>query len=274
MAAFTTAAVLGGAALAGSAYQSHQAGKAAKAGSKAAGKASDLQYQASQDALAEQQRQFNTARADAKPWRTAGEMGLYDLQGLYGLGPKWMNDAAQSRYRADPMYAGELNNFQASPGYQFRMEEGLKALDRSAASRGMLRSGAQMKATQRYGEGLAADEYDRHYNRVTSSFNNYANRLSALAGVGQTTNQNLAALGANYANSAGNIMTSTANNMGNAAIAGAQARASGYQARGNIAGNLLNQGVGLGALYMGGGFGGNQGASVGLNNLMNTSGLY
>lgn len=274
MAGFTTAAVLGGAALAGSAYQSRQAGKAAKAQSKAAGKASDLQYQASQDALAEQQRQYNTARSDARPWRTAGELGLYDLQGLYGLGPQWMNDAAQKRYKENPMYVGELDQWQQSPGYQFRLSEGLKALDRSAAARGMLRSGAQMKAVQRYGEGLATDEYDRHYNRVVGSFDTYANRLANLAGVGQTTNQSLATLGANTANASGNILTTAANNMGNAAMAGAQARASGYQQRGNVMGNLVNQGVGLGALYMGGGFGGQQGASAGLNNLMNNSGLY
>lgn len=244
-----------GAAVGGSLYQSRQARKGAKAQSKAANNAAQLQYQASQDALEEQRRQYNTARADARPWRTAGELGLYDLQGLYGLGPKWMNDAAQERYRSDPMYAGELNNFQASPGYQFRMEEGLKALDRSAAARGMLRSGAQMKATQRYGEGLAADEYDRHFNRVTNSFNNYANRLSALAGVGQTTNQNMASLGANVANSSGNILMNAAQGMGQAQMAGAQARASGYQQQGAIAANLLNQGVGLGSLFMGGGGG-------------------
>jgi hypothetical protein len=38
--------------------------------------------------------------------------------------------------------------FQESPGYQFQMDQGVQALDRSAAARGMLNSGAQMKVPE------------------------------------------------------------------------------------------------------------------------------
>ena len=67
-----------------------------------------------------------------------------------------------------------FTGFRESPGFQFRLGEGIKALDRSAAARGRLLSGAQIKAVQRFGEGLASQEFE-----------NFANRLADLAGIGQ-----------------------------------------------------------------------------------------
>ena len=63
--------------------------------------------------------------------------------------------------------------FYASPGYQFRLDEGGRAVDRSASARGLLLSGAQNKALTRFGQGEASNE-----------FGNYTNRLAELAGFG------------------------------------------------------------------------------------------
>lgn len=65
--------------------------------------------------------------------------------------------------------------FEATPGYSFQLAEGQKAIERSAAARGLSLSGATMKANQRYGQGLANQEYG-----------NYLNRLASVAGAGQT----------------------------------------------------------------------------------------
>lgn len=54
-----------------------------------------------------------------------------------------------------------LRNFFTSPGYNFRIGEGIKALDRGAAAKGGLYSGAQMKGITRFGQGIASDEYAR-----------------------------------------------------------------------------------------------------------------
>jgi hypothetical protein len=80
---------------------------------------------------------------------------------------------------AQTQQGGEAPDYSAffkSPGYEFRFNEGLRASDRSAAARGMLMSGGHMRELQRYGQGLASSE-----------FGNYANRLSSLAGIGQTS---------------------------------------------------------------------------------------
>ncbi len=69
-----------------------------------------------------------------------------------------------------------LARFRTSPDYQFRLQQGIGALDKSAAARGNLLSGRQLKAINEYGQNLAAGEYG-----------NYYNRLAALSGAGQSS---------------------------------------------------------------------------------------
>ena len=120
-----------------------------------------------------------------------------------------------------------MNPFFASPDYQFRMNESQRALTARNAALGIQDSGAAQRAAIQYAGNLASGE-----------FNNYANRLSALAGVGQTAAQNTAQLGQNYANAVGNI------GMNNA-----QSLASSYQQQGQNSaqmwGNLAGIGSGL-----------------------------
>ena len=119
----------------------------------------------------------------------------------------------------------DYSAFFKSPGYDFRFDEGVRAMDRSASARGQLMSGGQMRELQRYGQGLASSE-----------FGNYANRLSALAGIGQTANQQ----GINAGAAAGGQVGSSAANIGQSIMAGGQA-----QAEGIIGGNnALQQGFG------------------------------
>ncbi len=106
----------------------------------------------------------------------------------------------------------DYSAFFKSPGYDFRFNEGLRASDRSAASRGMLMSGGHMRELQRYGQGLASSE-----------FGNYANRLSALAGIGQTATTAGGQFGATAAGQVGQ----SAANIGQSIMAGGQATASG-----------------------------------------------
>ncbi len=108
--------------------------------------------------------------------------------------------------------APDYSAFFKSPGYEFRLEEGTRALDRSAAARGMLMSGGQMRALTRYGQGLASSE-----------FNTYANRLASMAGIGQTATQATGALGSA---AAGQVAGQT-NALGQTILAGGQAQAEG-----------------------------------------------
>ncbi len=83
---------------------------------------------------------------------------------------------------------GDPSLFEASPGYQFRLAEGNKALDRSAASRGLRLSGAQLKGLTRFNQGAASQE-----------FGNWYSRLADLAAGGQNAAVQTGQFGANAA---------------------------------------------------------------------------
>lgn len=117
-----------------------------------------------------------------------------------------MTDAEAYRSNLQAAQPTEGYDFQTSPGYQFRLDEGNKAMERAASARGLRLSSGTMKDAMRYGQGLASDEYWTQYNA-----------LAGLAGTGQTAVNTGAQLGAQ-----------TANQIGNAYMAAGDARASGY----------------------------------------------
>lgn len=132
-------------------------------------------------------------------------------------------------------------DFQADPGYQFRMDEGMKALQRSQAAKGGLLSGGAMKGIERWGQGLASEEYQNAYNRFGTNQANQFNRLASIAGIGQTANNALGQAGSNYANALTGISQANADNQGNALLAAGNARASGYTGASNAFANSLAQ---------------------------------
>lgn len=75
---------------------------------------------------------------------------LYNLMGLNG-------QAAQQ---------GGFDQFRADPGYQFQLQQGQQAIDRSAAARSGVNNGATLKATQRFGQGLADQQYGNYLQRL------------------------------------------------------------------------------------------------------------
>lgn len=138
------------------------------------------------------------------------------------------------------------------PGYDFRLAEGQKALERSAAARGSLKSGGTLKALTNYAQGLASQEYQNAYARAFDTFNsnqtNLFNRLASLAGVGQTTASTLGNAGQGYAANVGNTMTDTARVVGDLNTSAAAARASGYMGSANAWNDYLS---GLSNLFKG-----------------------
>lgn len=108
--------------------------------------------------------------------------------------------------------------FETSPGYQFRMGEGQKGIDRGLAARGLLNSGRRGKALTRFNQDYASNE-----------FSNYMNRLAGAAGIGQTA-----------ATNTGNFGAQAAARAGASEMDAGRARASGYIGAANTANNALN----------------------------------
>jgi len=183
--------------VAGTAYAASQAGDAA-----------DAQADAARNAAGLTERQFDQTRSDLQGYRTVGDQALGVISRTLGLGGE------------DP----DFSEFYNDPGYQFRLEQGNQALDRSAAANGMLLSGAQIKAAQRYNQGFASQE-----------FGNWFGRLQGLAGMGQNAAVQTGTFGAN-----------AAANMGQYGLAAGNATAGGI----NDQTNLILQGLDqLGTAY-------------------------
>lgn len=189
-------AILGSAVLGAASSRS-----AAKTQANAAGQAADLQRE-----------QFERQLELQAPFREAGVRALNKLEAASDYTPFGMDQ------------------FQADPGYAFRFSQGQKALERSAAARGGLISGNTGGALQQYGQGMASQEYQNAFNRYQTERSARLNPLQSLAGVGQTSVNQLGAAGQNYAMG-----------MGEALGAGAQARASGYMGAANAFGGGVGQ---------------------------------
>lgn len=190
-------------------------------GSRAAKSAAGTQAAASQAATDAQREIFERQVELQEPWRKAGEQALNRL--TTGLKP---GGEFGVKFTDRP--------FTADPGYAFRLSEGMKALERSAAARGGLLSGAQMKGISRFGQDLASQEYQNAFNRYYAERENMLRPIQSVAGVGQTSANVLTGA----AGTLGNQMGANIIGAGNAAAAGQVGAA-----------NAIAQGVGQGVNF-------------------------
>jgi hypothetical protein len=285
---FWVAGSIAGSALIGNLASS----RASSAQQQSAGEATQAQRDIADQQTALQREQYLKQLELNAPFREAGLTGtnmlLAQLQGPYGSAkfggvPGYDPASAMRNFGGVAGYdpASAMRNFgaadfQADPGYAFRLSEGMKALDRTAASRGGLLSGATLKGAQRYGSDLASQEYGNAYNRFQANratqsqeyqnaFNRYQaeraaqeqgygnafNRfqaertntlapLQSLAGVGQSATQQAQQASQNYATGATGALANYGNAQASNLIGQGNARASGY-----VGGaNALSSGVG------------------------------
>jgi hypothetical protein len=215
---------------------------AASIGSSGAKKGAKALAAAINQATAEQKRQFEISREDQKPWRVTGQGAVNDLWKMIQQGP---------------------GDFYEDPGYKFRRAEGEKALERNAAARGSVLSGAQLKGWERYNQDYASNEYNNFLTRYYQSLNPY----QSLAGLGQTGVANQNALGAQYSKM-----------IGDNTIMGGQAQAGGYINQANAWMNGINNAVAgaasAGSMFGGGGYGGSNNAIYDYQQPIYNSGDY
>lgn len=196
-------------------------GTSALTGSDQTAAAIQAQTAAEQQANQTQLDMFNTQQQNLQPWMQAGTKALGEIQDQ-------LPDLSRSF---------TMNDFQADPGYAFRMSEGQKAIEHSAAARGGLDSGATMKALDQYSQGLGSQEYQSAYNRFTNDQSTRFNRLASLAGVGQSAVSQSGQADQNYANQVSNNQTGLGNSIAAANIAQA-----------NRTSSLIGQGAGMGMM--------------------------
>lgn len=164
-----------------------------------------------------------------------------------------------------------MQDFQADPGYAFTLSEGLKALDRTAAARGGLVSGNSMKAAQKYGQGLASQEYQNAFNRYQTNRSNQLQPWQSLAGLAPTASNAISGAYGQMGNQMGNAFgqMGAANN-----AAYSQMGAGNASAYGNMGNARASGGVGVANAITGGigNFMNYQNQQNMLNNLNQSSG--
>lgn len=203
-----------GAGIAGSVMQSNATTDAAQ-----------MQADAANSSTAEQRRQFDIQQTNMKPWLDAGIGAVNQLS--TGLNPG-------GQFSTVPQFQFDPSKVTTDPGYAFRQQQGVNALTAAGAAGGNLGSGNLGVALTNYGQQLGSQEYQNAYQRAygqqmdqfnsqLNAQNTLFNRLSGVAGTGQTAATQLGAAGANMAANVGNTLMTSAANRGQLGVQGAQA---------------------------------------------------
>ena len=185
--------------------------------------AAETSAAAANQAAALQKEMFDKQMAGQEPFRQAGLTGQNRLMELLGLGGA-PGAAGYGKYAQDFSMA----DYQADPGYAFRLGEGQKALERSAAARGGLISGGALKAATRYGQDMGSQEYQNAFNRYQTNRSNQLQPLGNLMSMGQSAASNQGSAAGQYGVNAGNLITQAG-----------QATAAGQIGAGNTINNAL-----------------------------------
>lgn len=158
--------IAAGAGLIGSGMQADAAKRAGQAGE-----------HAMKNAMRSREGMFNRISGQLAPWRETGKQALGEFSNLAG--------------RAD---ISDFD-FQSDPGYQFRLDEGTKALEASAAARGGYFSGGTGMDLTRYGQGMASQEYGNAFDRWRRMEDTNASQLYNLANMGLGASGQTGAMG-------------------------------------------------------------------------------
>lgn len=242
---------LGGASAVGRGLQGYFGGQGAQ-------EAAGIQSASADRAMGLLREFYGQGQAAQQPYLQAGGQGLQQLTDLT-LSGGFQTDVPEFDY--------EEFDFEADPGYQFRLEQGLQGVERGAAARGGALGGGTLKALTEYGQGFGSQEYGKAFGRyqqergfdyglLSDLYNRQVQQqgiqygaLSGLAGIGQQAAGNVS----NLATGLGQGLAGLTTQQGNVQAAGAAGQS---QALGNFFGGITGDVMGLGSLYMMGGGGG------------------
>ena len=227
-----------GAALVGAGASIYSSGKAADAQREGIAASTAAQQAAADKSIAAQREMFDIGRADLAPYRQGGVTAQNQLLQVLGIG----GDTSAGNYGK---YAKDFGmpDFTADPGYTFRLDQGMKALNASAAARGMGMSGANIKGATEYGQNMGSQEYENAFKRYQI---NRAAQLAPLQGLysgGQAAAAGSAAQAGALGQNLGQTYTNLGQGLGQGAAALGSTNASAYMNTGNALTNALNTGA-------------------------------
>jgi hypothetical protein len=200
---------IGGSALLGYLGAQEQAG--------AAENAANLQYQGTQAASRQQREMFDILNKQQEPYRNAGYGALSKINEML---PQFTRQFTPADLTAN-----------LAPNYEFMRQQGLGATAQGAnvASPGSNVDIAKTMFAENYAKSGYQDALTNFRNQQTDIFN----RLSGIAGIGQTAQGQAQNLGSSTSTNLANLATGGANALAGGQIGAANATAGGYQNIGN-----------------------------------------
>jgi hypothetical protein len=230
------------------------------------GKASAAQQAANAQTTDYLTKATKTARSDMQPYVNTGnaannqlawEMGTGGTPAGYtGTGQQGAlaQPFTQAQYQQSPLYTPMVNNLQelqATPGYQYQLQQGLDSANNSAAANGSLLSGRQLQDLNKVGQNVASTGYQAAWDRAQQAYNqafannnttntNTFNRLQSMSNNGQSAAANQAGASMSGGASLAGAATGYGNSQASLAMAQGQNQANMYTG----IGNTINSGVG------------------------------
>lgn len=211
-------------------------------GADASKSAAQTQAGAEGKALDFQEQEWQQQQANEEPFLQQGQTAVNNLANL-------VNNPSFSQYPGGTFQAPTLAEAEQTPGYEFTLQQGTQALDKSAAATGNLFSGTQGTALQQYGQGLAGTTYNADYQRALQTYmenygvwnqdtTNQVNRLQAMANLGGNTAANLGTQGQAAATNTGNELVGQGTALASGTVGAANAINSGIGSMTNFASSL------------------------------------
>ena len=171
-----------------------------------AGAGSDAAVQLAREQLAWLKSIYGDAKGNLSPYMQLGSTAAKD----YEQRLPWLTSPySMEDYRKSPLYTPMVRNLaelQATPGYQFQLQQGLQGVQQGAAARGGLLSGAAGKALNDYAQNQAATGFQNAWQRAQTAYNTaftqnlnekaqISNIYGNAANLGQTAASNLGQIG-------------------------------------------------------------------------------
>lgn len=227
-------------------------------GADASRSAANTQADATRNATAVENQQFNQTQTNLAPWLQSGQTSLAELSQQFGGAGSPGNTPFG------------LQQFQASPAYKFNLDQGMQAINKGANARGNFYAPQTLQDLSKFAQGTASNEFQNAFSNYNTQNNNLFTRLQNLSGSGQNAAAQLGGFGAGVAGQVGSNMIGA----GNAQAAGivGQANAIGGAGAGVYNAAIMQQILGQqqNGLYNtggGAGTGGMQGLNANTNQL-------
>lgn len=161
-------------------------------GGSASEKAAQQYEQAIQQGITSLQGNLQTGEANYAPYLSAGSTATNTLSSLLGTPGQGLLTPWTQTFQAPTAAQAE-----ATPGYQFQLQQGENAMQNSAAGKGSLLTGRTLADLNNYAQGTASTNYQNTFNNALTQYNsaystflnnqqNQYSRLMGLSGEGLT----------------------------------------------------------------------------------------